>query len=151
MTGARTRIDSKNIALMAAAIVSVLGAGSLRSVLAGELNQFGERFTSSTPHPAKLSTQRPARLIGNDSRAAMLGSQNLTPIGPGDRAQARFQPPALPTDEFDALNVAGDAMRNTVGVVAQNLTTARHGVANVGNAVVLRIGPVHIGGALIRR
>jgi hypothetical protein len=151
MTGARTRNDPTRIALMAAAVSSMIGAGVSQSVLAGELNQFGERFTSSTPHPAKLSTQRPARLIGNDSRAAMLGSQNLTPIGLGDRAHARFQPPALPTDEFDALNVAGDAMRNTVGVVGQNLTTARHGVANVGNAVVLRIGPVHIGGALIRR
>jgi hypothetical protein len=151
MAEARKRIDPKNIALMAAAVVSVLGAGSSRSAFAGELNRFGERFTSSSPHAVKLSTQRPARLIGNDSRAAMLGSQNLTPIGPGDRAHARFQPPALPTDEFDALNVAGDAMRNTVGVVGQNLTTARHGVANVGNAVVLRIGPVHIGGALIRR
>jgi hypothetical protein len=49
------------------------------------------------------------------------------------------------------LTFTGDAMQNTVGVVGQNLTIAGHGVANAGNAIDLRIGPVLIRGAEVRR
>ena len=151
MTEGRKRIDPTYIALIAATVAASLGALLPQGVRAADRNPFNEGVRFPMRHAANFSVQPPAHGSAPDGSNTQAARQRQMPIGPDGHGPARFPAPAGRTDATGTLTIAGDAMQNTAGVVGQNFITARHGAANTGNAITLRLGPVQFGGVAVRR